>query len=89
MSDPVKSPSNYMKKDIEVITYIEDMLTPDEYIGFCGGNVIKYVSRWRNKGGIEDLRKANVYLGWMIEAVEKKIGISFNDLFEEGGESDG
>ena len=27
-------------------------------IGFCEGNVIKYVVRWKKKGGIEDLKKA-------------------------------
>lgn len=32
------------------------------------GNVIKYVIRADNKGGIEDLKKARVYLDWEIEA---------------------
>lgn len=36
-------------------------------IGFCEGNVIKYVTRWRTKGGIEDLRKARHYLDLLIE----------------------
>ena len=26
--------------------------------------------RWEHKGGVEDLRKAQVYLGWAIEAAE-------------------
>lgn len=40
-------------------------------IGYFEGNVIKYVSRWRNKGGIADLEKARHYIDLLIE-LEKK-----------------
>jgi hypothetical protein len=36
------------------------------------GNVIKYVSRWRDKGGLDDLRKAQHYLQKLIEVEEAK-----------------
>lgn len=36
-------------------------------LGFFEGNVIKYVSRWRDKGGVDDLRKAQHYLQKLIE----------------------
>jgi hypothetical protein len=36
-------------------------------IGYFEGNVIKYVSRWRDKAGIEDLKKARHYLDKLIE----------------------
>jgi len=36
-------------------------------LGICEHAVIKYVSRWRDKGGIEDLRKARHYIDLMIE----------------------
>lgn len=39
-------------------------------LGFLDGNVVKYMSRWRKKGGIEDLRKALHYLTKVIEVVE-------------------
>jgi hypothetical protein len=47
-------------------------LQPVEYvtrntIPYCEGNVIKYVTRWRDKGGVEDLRKAIWYLEYLIE----------------------
>lgn len=50
-------------------------IQPFEYIhkngiGFAEGSVIKYVSRWRNKNGIEDLRKARHFLDLLIEAEE-------------------
>ena len=36
-------------------------------LGYLEGNIVKYVSRWRDKGGIEDLRKARHYLDKLIE----------------------
>ncbi len=36
-------------------------------LGYLDGNVIKYVARWRKKGGLEDLRKAQHYLEKLIE----------------------
>jgi Protein of unknwon function (DUF3310) len=48
-------------------------IQPFEYIhkngiAFAEGCVIKYVSRWRAKGGIEDLKKARHFLDLLIEA---------------------
>jgi hypothetical protein len=47
-------------------------IEPWDYIvsnemGYLEGNVIKYVSRWRSKGGIADLQKAQHYLAKLIE----------------------
>lgn len=41
-------------------------------LGFCDGNVIKYVLRWKNKDGLQDLNKALWYLTRMIETETKK-----------------
>lgn len=40
-------------------------------IGYMEGNVIKYVSRWRSKGGIADLEKAKHYIDLLIELENK------------------
>ena len=72
MSDAILHPAHYADKKIEVIDYIKDTLMPEEYVGYCIGNVIKYVSRWRHKGGTEDLKKAYVYLVWAIEGATLK-----------------
>ena len=72
MNDAVNHPSHYADKQIEVIDYIRDTQTQEEFVGYCLGNVIKYVSRWRKKGGVEDLKKAQVYLGWAVEKAEEK-----------------
>ena len=66
--DNVFHPEHYAEKEIEVIDYIRDTLTPEQYTGYCAGNVVKYISRYRKKGGVEDLEKARVYLDWLIEA---------------------
>lgn len=69
--DNVNHPGHYTFGEIEVIDYIRDKMTPDEFQGYCMGNVLKYVSRHKHKNGVEDLKKAQVYLGWMIESEEK------------------
>ena len=66
MNDNVNRPNHSPDKKIEVIDYIKDTLTHEQYIGYCVGNVIKYISRYRKKNGKEDLRKAQVYLDWAI-----------------------
>lgn len=52
--------------------YKNFIIQPVEFIvknglGFCEGNVIKYVCRHRQKGGVEDLRKARHYLELLAE----------------------
>lgn len=52
-------------------------IQPAEYchansIPFMEGNVIKYVTRWRNKGGIADLNKAQHMIALLIELESKK-----------------
>jgi hypothetical protein len=47
-------------------------IQPIEYImanglGFCEGNIVKYVSRYKEKGGIYDLRKAKHYIELLIK----------------------
>ena len=39
-------------------------------IGFLEGNIIKYVTRWKKKNGVEDLKKAQEYLRRLIERNE-------------------
>lgn len=39
----------------------------DWKLGYFDGNAVKYLSRWRHKGGVEDLRKAIHYIEKLIE----------------------
>lgn len=71
MSDQVNSPDHYTTGGIEPIEYIRAKLSPDEFKGFCVGNIIKYVSRSDHKGGVEDLKKAQWYLNKLIDVLPK------------------
>lgn len=70
-ADRVNHPSHYCAGGIECIEGIRSALGSG-FVDYCQGNVLKYVWRWRHKGGVEDLEKAQVYLNWMIEAAEGK-----------------
>lgn len=55
--------------------YKQFTIQPIEYIfankiGYAEGNVIKYISRWKFKNGIEDLKKARHYIDLLIESEE-------------------
>lgn len=41
-------------------------------LNFFEGNVVKYVTRWRHKNGLDDLRKARVYIDELIRQEEAK-----------------
>lgn len=58
-------PSHYQGKTIEPIDLIDSL-----NLGFYEGNIVKYVSRWRRKGGLEDLKKAQFYLERLIKKEE-------------------
>lgn len=52
--------------------YKELSIQPIEYIlanklGFCEGNVVKYITRYKSKNGLEDLKKAKHYIDMLIE----------------------
>lgn len=66
-SDMVNHPDHYTTGGIEVIDYLKAKLTDEEFAGFCKGNIIKYLSREKHKGGIESLKKAQWYLNRLIE----------------------
>ncbi|MCF7545286.1 DUF3310 domain-containing protein [Pseudomonas petrae] len=45
-------------------------------IPFAEGSVIKYVTRWRAKGGIADLEKAKHFIELLIELEQKAQGLA-------------
>lgn len=81
MSDIIDSfigaKSNALQKQEGGDHYKKQAVEPVEYIYLNGipyieGNVIKYVTRWRDKGGIADLKKARHYLDILIQFEEEK-----------------
>ena len=61
------NPSHYKDNGIECIEYIKERLSAEEFSGYLNGNVLKYQHRWRDKNGVEDLRKARWYLDRLIQ----------------------
>lgn len=55
---------HYKKRRIQPWDYIAD-----NELGYFEGNIVKYVTRYSDKGGIDDLRKAKHYLEKLIEVV--------------------
>jgi hypothetical protein len=66
--DNVNNPPHYKSGDIECIDAIKASMSKDAFLGYCKGNVQKYMWRYEHKGGIESLKKAQWYLNKMIES---------------------
>ena len=54
--------NHYANKKIQPIEYIMA-----NKLDFCEGNIVKYITRWRDKGGIESLRKIKQYVDFIIQ----------------------
>ena len=67
MTDKIKQPVHYIMNKIEPIDFIIA-----NKLNFCEGNVIKYISRWRLKNGVEDLKKAKQYIDFLIKKEVEK-----------------
>ena len=54
---------HYQKMAIQPIDYIMQ-----NKLGFCEGNIVKYVTRWQHKNGVQDQLKARQYIDFLIES---------------------
>lgn len=69
--DNVHHPKHYeIVPGVEAIDVIR-AVTGDSFVGYCRGNALKYLIRADHKGGVEDLKKAMVYIDWEIKEREK------------------
>ena len=92
MSDNVKSPIHYCKGGLECIEAIKAAVSTiaDPFEAYCTGNIIKYIWRWNDKNGIEDLHKAIQYIDF-IEAyrnADKTVSVVTNVNDDDMGEED-
>lgn len=70
--DNITKPKHYQGKyGSEAIEVIKSFLTEEELRGYYKGNALKYLLRERSKNGLEDLKKLDRYLDWLIEETEK------------------
>ena len=72
MEDKINKPNHYAG-EIECIECIKASMSKPEFMAYLKGNVMKYIWRYDKKNYLEDLRKAEVYLKWMIEESTVKI----------------
>lgn len=64
--------SNPLNQQVGGSHYKDFVIQPVEFthknkLNFCQGNVIKYISRYKNKNGLEDLKKVIHYVELLIE----------------------
>ena len=67
--DEPSKPAHY-DTGIDPITYMRTNYTPEQVEGFLVGNVLKYITRYNKKNGVDDLRKAKHYVEMLIEELE-------------------
>lgn len=75
VEDLVNHPEHYKAKNgVEAITLIaaftEDLKGME---AVCTANALKYLCRWHKKNGLEDLKKAQWYLNYLIEMKENEL----------------
>ena len=68
--DEVNHPSHYTQGAVECIDALEASMTPEEFRGYLKGCQMKYMWRYRMKGGLKDLKKSRWYLDKLISKVE-------------------
>jgi hypothetical protein len=69
MHDPV-NPSHYA--GVKCLNAIEESMSREAFKGFLKGNIIKYIWRYEDKGGVESLRKAEWYSSRLIAVREEE-----------------
>lgn len=71
-NDPI-NPNHYRQGKVECIDCIESATSSlTGFEGFCTGNAIKYLYRWKQKGGKQDLEKSRWFLNRLIDRLEQK-----------------
>jgi hypothetical protein len=55
---------NYLQA---IIRLVDRTTKKQSNLGYFEGNIVKYVSRWQDKGGVQDLQKAKHYLEKLLE----------------------
>jgi Protein of unknwon function (DUF3310) len=66
--DLINKPNHYHKGGIDIYEIMQAKCTPEEYRGFCKGNILKYVLRESMKGGVQDLEKMKFNAERLLES---------------------
>lgn len=60
---------HYKKLSVTPWEAMESCMSKEEFVGYLRGNVIKYTMRCKDKGGRQDLEKAQHYLEKLLEVL--------------------
>ena len=72
--DNVNHPKHYCKGGVESIAFVKAAVSNlSGFEAVCVANIIKYMWRYKEKNGLEDVMKAAKYLEWLQEEVEKNV----------------
>ncbi|MBX9035062.1 DUF3310 domain-containing protein [Gordonibacter massiliensis (ex Traore et al. 2017)] len=89
----IEHPSHYTSGGVECIDGIRAALGEEGFEAYCAGNVVKYVWRYRHKGGLADVLKARRYLDWLADSMDdgadEKGGAPASKLVYGSGGHDG
>lgn len=64
--------NHYASKAVQPWDAMQAWMSREEFAGYLRGNVLKYMARCNDKGGIEDVQKARHYIDKLIEVLEQK-----------------
>ena len=83
MSDPSNNPEHYTQGTMETWDAIVAL-----GLDYLEGNIVKYISRYKHKGGVEDLEKARAYLERLIQREQSAVeaGEHVRTLTKTGGQ---
>lgn len=67
----IDNQEHYTNNGIQPIEIMKANMTTEEFHGFLLANCWKYTMRYKDKNGLNDLKKAKTYLTWLIEDIEE------------------
>lgn len=74
--DNVNCPKHYCKGGVESIAFVKAAVSNlSGFEAVCVANIIKYMWRYKEKNGLEDVMKAAKYLEWLQEEVKNEQGL--------------
>jgi len=77
---------HYASKAVQPWDAMEAWMSPEAFAGYLHGNCIKYLSRYRDKNGTQDLQKCQHYLAKLIE-VEIRLDLMLENYVQGMAES--
>jgi Protein of unknwon function (DUF3310). len=82
MKNDINNPKHYLESSLESIECMLMLFGKEQVKSFCLLNAFKYIWRYKNKNGIEDLKKARWYLSYYrkIDPNEAESNVMFNNI---------